>query len=174
MERDVKFFIEQIALCPRDPAAAKDLLAALGLSDWVEDTVRARGVTFGLPSESVANLSFNYGATRGVTSYDPVERTADAAPAKPLEVEVLHYASGANWMQAHPPSVSHLGMHVSADELHGFSQILINRGHRVAQQVRTQSHTNPAIAGKRFYDYVIFDTRDALGVDLKFIVRHGL
>jgi hypothetical protein len=41
----------------------------------------------------------------------------------------------------------------------------------VAQEVLTQSHTNPVISGKRWYNYVIFDTKDILGVDLKFIVR---
>jgi hypothetical protein len=35
----------------------------------------------------------------------------------------------------------------------------------------TISHTNPVIAGKRWYTYVIFDTRSILGIDLKFIVR---
>jgi hypothetical protein len=33
------------------------------------------------------------------------------------------------------------------------------------------SHTNPVISGKRWYNYVIFDTKEILGVDLKFIVR---
>ena len=41
----------------------------------------------------------------------------------------------------------------------------------MAQEVFTESHTNPVIAGKRSYNYVIFDTREILGVDLKFIVR---
>ena len=45
------------------------------------------------------------------------------------------------------------------------------RGIKVAQEVFTKSHTNPVIAGKRKYNYVIFDTKEILGVDLKFIVR---
>ena len=41
----------------------------------------------------------------------------------------------------------------------------------MAQEVMTESHTNPVIAGKRTYNYVIFDTKEILGVDVKFIVR---
>jgi hypothetical protein len=37
--------------------------------------------------------------------------------------------------------------------------------------VDTYLHTNPVIKDSRRYTYVIFNTRDILGVDLKFIVR---
>jgi hypothetical protein len=40
----------------------------------------------------------------------------------------------------------------------------------VAQRMVTTFHTNPAITDRR-YEYVIYDTRGALGVDLKYIKR---
>jgi hypothetical protein len=70
-------------------------------------------------------------------------------------------------------SVSHLGMHCSAEELLKWRQFFADRSIAVAQEVMTQSHSNPAIAGQRWYNYVIFDTKDILGVDLKFIVRRA-
>ena len=90
----MKFQIEQIAIVPKDPIAAKKLLSEIGATEWSEDHVVATGNVF-----------------------------------------------------------------------------FANRDIEVAQEVFTDSHTNPVIAGKRSYNYVIFDTKNILGVDLKFIVR---
>lgn len=147
----MKFTIEQIAICPRDPAAARVFLSDLGLSDWVHDTVDAVGI----PGNSTAELSFNY----------------QGGCEKPLEFEVLHYVKGDNWMAHQPPRVSHLGMHVTEEELQDFDVVMRRWNVAIAQAVATTNHTNPAIAGKRWYKYVIYDTFPLLGVDLKFIIR---
>lgn len=152
----MKFIIEQVALCPADSERARALLGALGLDAWAEDTVRATGLVRGKLSSNVAELAFNYQAS---------------ADNKPLELEVLKYTHGDNWMQHRPPSVSHLGMHCTAEELVEWRERFSQLGVNVVQDVATTSHTNPAILGKRRYNYVIFDTREILGVDLKFIVR---
>lgn len=151
----MKFTVEQIALCPRDPEAAIELLTAMGLAEWARDHVCAKGFVFGVSASSAADLTFNYEGT---------------SP-KPLELEVLHYTAGRNWMTSRPASVSHFGMHVTANELDEWFDFFANRHIAVAQEVDTYSHTNPVIAGKRRYTYVIFDTRSILGVDVKFIVR---
>lgn len=151
----MKFFIEQLAICPRDPAAAKELLAAMEVSSWSNDHVVAKGKVYGEEGTNEADLSFNYDIFAG------------------KEFEILDYTSGANWME-HPErynSVSHLGMHCSAEDLLQWRDFFAGRDILVAQEVFTESHTNPVIAGKRSYNYVIFDTKDILGVDLKFIVR---
>lgn len=154
----MKFFIEQIALCPPNPAAAINLLKQLGLDDWVKDHVVAGGRVYGEPGKNEADLAFNYQNTR--------------PEGKPLELEVLHYTTGPNWMAGRPPMVSHLGMHCTAEELEKFRRRFADMGIRVAQEVFTESHTNPfLLEQKRKYQYVIFDTRDILGTDLKFIVR---
>ena len=154
----MKFFIEQIALCPPNPAAAINLLKQLGLDEWVKDHVVAGGKVYGEPGKNEADLAFNYESTR--------------PEGKPLELEVLHYTTGPNWMAGRPPMVSHLGMHCTAEELDKFRRKFADMGIRVAQEVFTESHTNPfLLEQKRKYQYVIFDTRDILGVDLKFIVR---
>lgn len=157
----MKFKIEQIALCPPDPAAACELLSAMGAGDWVQDVVRATGTVFGSPTSNEAELNFEY------------ELCNEAR-----ELEVLAYVDGANWMDARanadPHRVSHLGMHCSAQELRTWRRFFAQRDIGIAQAVTTYSHTNPAIAGQRTYEYVIFDTHAILGVDIKLIVRHDV
>ncbi len=154
----MKFFIEQIALCPPNPVAAINLLKRLGLDEWVEDHVVAGGRVFDQPGKNEADLAFNYQNTR--------------PDGKPLELEVLHYTSGPNWMAGRQPMVSHLGMHCTSEELDEFRRKFQALGIGVSQEVFTESHTNPYLLEvKRKYQYVIFDTRRILGVDLKFIVR---
>jgi hypothetical protein len=152
---NMKFSIEQIAICPRDPVAAKELLTAIGAAQWAEDHVTAEGHVYGRTGGNEADLAFNYDIFSG------------------KEFEVLSYTAGDNWM-AHPErhnSVSHLGMHCTAEELIQWREFFAARKISVAQEVFTKEHTNPVIAGKRWYNYVIFDTKAILGVDLKFIVR---
>lgn len=151
----LQFKIEQIAICPKDPKKAKALLKDLGALEWAEDHVVALGEVFGLDVHSEANLSFNYEIFGG------------------KEFEVLEYTDGDNWMRYgnRANTVSHLGMHCTAEELVEWRKFFAERGIDVAQEVVTQSHTNPAINGKRQYNYAIFDTKEILGVDLKFIVR---
>jgi hypothetical protein len=159
-----RFQIEQIALVVADTPAAKALLSKLGLNDWVVDTVVAKGEVFGDTDENTANLHFNYQAGNG----------GDHHADKPLELEVLEYTKGPNWMELNESarnSVSHLGMHVTAAELQEYRLFFHEQEIAVAQEVVTQSHTNAHIADSRRYNYVIFDTRDLIGVDLKFIVR---
>lgn len=154
----MQFHIEQIAICPRDPCAAKKLLCEMGAGEWAEDIVVARGTVRNETSATnVAELSFDYklGANEG----------------NPLEFEVLSYQVGSNWMENAAPRVSHLGMHCTEADLRSWRVFFERRGIRVAQEVKTRSHSNPHIAGRRWYHYVIFDTHAILGVDIKFIVR---
>lgn len=154
----MKFTIEQIAICPQDPVRAKNLLAEMGAVTWHDDHVVASGSVFGQHYGNEADLAFNY-------ELDPEHSK--------LEVEVLHYTKGTNWMQGPGRfnSVSHLGMHCTEAQLDAWRGFFAQRGISVAQEVTTSSHTNPVIAGLRRYTYVVFDTKHILGVDLKFIVR---
>jgi hypothetical protein len=149
----LKFKIEQVAICPNNAARAMQLLQEMGANDWANDIVVASGKVWSQPGENTAALAFNYQLIDG------------------KEFEVLDYQSGPNWMNDHSPSVSHFGMHVEAEELEQWRAFFAERNIEVAQEVVTTSHTNPVIAGKRNYNYVIFATRHILGVDIKFIVR---
>lgn len=159
-----KFQIQQIALCPKDPTRARRLLEDLGLEDWLFDNVHATGVVRGAMAENHAHLQFNYQAGTG----------ADEAAGKSLELEILNYPNGHNWMEKNGPSVSHIGMHCTSEELEQFREYFAYNGIGVAQEVQTLAHTNPAIKDSRRYQYAIFDTKDILGVDLKFIVRRDI
>lgn len=151
----MKFNVEQIAIAPSDPAAARELLAALDAAVWHEDRVSAGGMVFGKLGRNVATLAFNY----------------DFVPGK--EFEVLHYEDGPNWLAAGSIiGVSHFGMHCTETELRMWTEFFKARGIGIAQEVMTTAHTNAAVLdAKRRYRYVIFNTRAILGVDLKFIVR---
>jgi hypothetical protein len=156
-----QFKIEQVALYPVNPVEARSLLSDLGLSHWIHDTVVAAGEVFGEAGENEAHLSFNYQSGNG----------SDKEAGKPLELEVLHYADGPNWMDQRAAGVSHLGMHVTDRQLMEFDEVFRKHGIGIAQRVVTQSHTNEAIKDSRRYKYVIYDTHEIIGVDLKFIVR---
>lgn len=165
-----QFKIEQIALYPENSVRARNFLAKLGMSEWFHDDVVARGsVHTERDCENEAHLAFNYQAGNGT----------DADAVKPLELEVLTYTDGENWMDVAMDcgevgkfgAVSHLGMHVTEEQLVEFDQVMRDEGISVAQRVVTKSHTNPAIKDSRRYKYVIYDTRFLIGVDLKFIVR---
>lgn len=151
----MKFNIEQIALAPKDPKLAEELLSAMSeSSQFIRDHVTSRGMVRGEgPFQNEANLAFNY----------------DLGPA---EVEVIEYTKGRNWLEGTVPRVSHLGMHCANDEVDKWQTFFAGFGINVAQAVYTINHTNAAIAGKRWYHYVIFDTSPVLGVDIKLIVRH--
>lgn len=157
----MNFKIQQIAIAPKNSKAAIALLAAIGLTDWIKDTVSARGTVVNNAGEiyNAAELSFNYQA---------------AADDGKLEFEVLDYKVGPNWLQGRAQSVSHLGMHCTEEELVEWRKVFTEHNIGVAQEVFTEAHSNPAIKDSRRYHYVIFGTRHILGVDLKFIVRRDI
>lgn len=156
----MQFKIEQIAICPANPEAAIALLTAMGAAEWAKDHVVANGRVYGQEGRNEADLAFNYDMFGG------------------KEFEVLNYTEGNNWM-LHPErinSVSHLGMHTTEEELALWKEFFAERSIAVAQEVFTESHTNPFLVDNgRKYHYCIFDTKGILGVDLKFICRkeHG-
>jgi len=153
----MEFQIEQVALAPRDPEAARELLKALGATEMVIDHVQATGEVFGQRADNAAELSFDYQLLKGG------------------ELEILAYEGGPNWLDlrndADPHRASHLGMHCTEDELKRWKRFFNSRGIGIAQEVHTLTHTNPHIAGKRWYHYCIFNTYPILGIDLKLIVR---
>lgn len=136
------------------------MLLALGLTDWVSDHVTAQGTVNGeVDQVNEADLRFNYQATRKPKS-------------QPLELELLHYTDGDNWMANSEPRVSHLAMHCTEEELTQWKAKFELLGVEVVQEVLTTNHTNPKLVETgRKYHYTIFNTYDVLGVDLKFIVR---
>jgi hypothetical protein len=158
MKSEMKFKIEQVALHPIDPFAAIHLLTEMGAGDWARDVVVATGVVHSQPGcTNIAQLNFEY---------EMLDNPAS-------ELEVLSYEAGNNWMQGQN-RVSHLGMHCTESELAEWREFFAARGIPVAQEVNTVSHSNPVIAGKRKYNYVIFDTHEILSVDIKLIVRHDI
>lgn len=154
--RQMQFKIEQLALKlnPFAHDVALTFLADCGITDWVEDTVHARGFVAGHQAENTAKLRFNYEAFNG------------------KELEVLQYEAGANWLSGFEAAiVSHIGMHCGEHDLPAWFALMAKYNIEVIQEVFTDSHSNPAIKDERRYHYVIFNTRGLIGTDMKFIVR---
>lgn len=153
-----QFKIGQLALAlplnAEDHTLALKFLAACGIRGWVEDTVCAQGTVNGCNARNTAKLRFNYDTFLG------------------NELELLNYTQGPSWLnELSLPTVSHIGMHCTEPELLKWRQLMADFRIEVAQEVWTESHTNPRIRDCRRYHYVIFSTRELIGVDMKFIVR---
>jgi len=161
----LKFKIEQIAIAPHNSEKAIGLLKAIGAEDWTKDIVVAEGDVFGQKAYkkiNVAELNFNY-------QIGKIDADKDG-----IEFEVLDYQAGDNWLDYgnRLNSVSHLGMHCTDEELVEWKELFNRLDIKIAQEVDTVSHSNEyLIDKKRKYHYCIFDTKEILGADLKFIVR---
>lgn len=146
--------IEQVAFACADPSAIINIAQSFGLKNWSHDTVVAKGHVFGLPATNKAELHFNYELG--------------------IELELIKYLEGFNWHRRRHPQyifLSHMGFHVDEAKMQKCKSQLAAAAVEIAQEVITQSHTNPVIAGKRTYHYVVFDTQHLIGFDLKLIER---
>ena len=147
--------IEQVAIYSKNPGKLIKALEIIGCDEWHHDHVVAEGEVNGKQSTNEADLAFNY-------------QLGD------FEFEILNYTSGDNWHRSRmreddAPFLSHLGVHV--DDVDSIKLELMRADIKVIQEVKTKSHTNKVIKDKRTYHYVIFDTRDLFGFDLKLIQR---
>ena len=162
--------IDQVAIATMDSNDLVNKLKFLGLDDWISDIVVAEGTVRGIKDQNTAILNFNYQMG--------------------IEFEVLQYTSGQSWhdelrkYEGCANFLSHIGYHLKdkVDEygatllaeaqLQEIKRKFLAAGYKVAQEVLTLSHTNQyLIDQKRKYHYIIFDTRDELGFDVKLIVR---
>jgi len=148
--------IEQIAIAAKNPEKVIEHLAAIGLTDWCHDEVVATGEVFGVKGTNTAELHFNYQLG--------------------FELEILKYVDGPNWhtqrnFADQNTFASHMGLHVTAEQMELVKAKMEKARIRIAQEVYTDSHTNKFIDGKRKYHYVVFDSLDAFGFDLKLIER---
>jgi hypothetical protein len=148
------YFIEQVALACKNPDKLKHALRVIGLTEWATDEVVTRGRVFGGDVvETPATLNFNYQLGN-------------------FEFELLTYHNeDDNWLGRHEQEagLSHMGLHVP--DIDAAVALLVEAGYKIAQEVRTISHTNPHIKDSRRYRYMILDTREHFGFDLKLIQR---
>jgi len=144
--------IEQIAITTRDTEKTKELLGEIFGAEFITDEVEAVGTVFGTPTQNKAELNFSYQLGK-------------------FEFEILKYKEGDNWVERNGQEygMTHLGLHV--DDIEAWKRKMSGLGFIIAQEVKTINHTNHVIKGKRLYHYVIFDTREVLGFDLKLIKR---
>ena len=168
--------IDQIAIATKDSKKLVKTLEMLGLDEWTFDEVVAEGTVRGVEGSNKAYLNFNYQMD--------------------IEFEVLEYVEGASWHDKLRESkekssnfLSHIGYHIhdekeviagsgeivvatAEDRLQEIKTKFLQAGYKVAQEVWTVSHTNAyLLQQKRKYHYIIFDTVEELGFDVKLIVR---
>ena len=154
--------IEQIAIATESIKQSEEIinnLKKIGLDEWVQDTVTAHGTVF--DKNNVVNEGHRMPLSlRG------------------FELEILTYLAGSCWHDRRHysndipfPFLSHMGLHVDKENMRKMKAKMSIIGCSIAQEIYTISHTNPAINGKRKYHYVVFDSIDKLGFDLKLIER---
>lgn len=149
------FQFHQVAIfCPGGVWEAVDLYQKLGYENWIEDHALLVGRLNGVDVTTNATMLFNYDIM-------------------PMELEFLHYMGPSRYDNVHPsqaPFISH--MSVYTDDAKGdvteLSRWLMRPPfHRFV----TQHHTNPGVKGKKRFIEAIFDTRSALGFDIKLIQK---
>jgi len=168
--------IDQIAIATKDSKKLVKTLEMLGLDEWTFDEVMAEGTVRGEKGTNIAHLNFNYQMD--------------------IEFEVLEYVSGKSWHDKLRESkekssnfLSHIGYHIhdeketiavagetiiatAEERLQEIKAKFLQAGYKVAQEVWTLAHTNQYLKDqKRKYHYIIFDTVEELGFDVKLIVR---
>lgn len=171
-----KIKIDQVAIATKDSDKLIETLKQVGLTEWIKDKVVATGSVRGEENQTnEANLAFNYQMG--------------------IEFEVLEYTQGKSWhnelrkLEGDANFLSHIGFHLTDDKeviagggevillsaeekLQEIKAKMLQLGYKVAQEVLTDSHTNEyLLKQKRKYHYVIFDTREEFGFDVKLIVR---
>lgn len=158
----------QVAIGVVNLRALRDIKALINLivpssEPWTEDEATAKGFVRTAEGHiykdvlNVGSLHYKYDMIPGI------------------ELELLCYTSGANFLQGRfkdsTAVLSHLGMHVTKDEMKQWRDWAIASKINIAQEVQTLKHTNPKIKDIRRYKYMILDTYKLLGFDLKFIER---
>lgn len=92
----------------------------------------------------------------------------------PMEFEVLHYSDG-DHRYAQPgfggaPFLSHFSVYTENLEREA-GELADVLGFGPYYRFTTEGHTNPRVKGKKRFTETIFDTRNLIGADLKFIQK---
>lgn len=145
----------QVAIYTEDADASVAMMRRLGYEDWLYDEAVLIGTMHGIKIETRARMWFNYEFGAG-------------------ELEFLTY-EGDNWHEAagrtgSVPFLSHKSVYT--DDVERDKRMMVQLGFRTVQEFETHDHINKYLIDKkqRFRE-CIFDTRDTLGFDVKFIQR---
>ncbi len=153
---------------------------------WEKDMANCKTQVFGgLIRDTSIGLFYNYGQPPGTFDFKELELLTlvkgvnwhevrgDPEPFSPLALYAPRLYRIANRFGLLGTCfLSHLGIHSTEEEAGEWQKTFLDMGIRLAQENWSTEHTNPVIAGRRWYHDVIFDSRDALGFDMKITVRH--
>jgi hypothetical protein len=181
---DFPLVVDQVAIVVQKEMleTAKNLLGAMGHSEWTSDANKAVGTVFGVPSRVEGELHFSYSTInikpdrpeRGVEFEILVYNTPDLTPQDGGDpFDDWHSSRNRRLGTSHGTELSHFGFHLPSEKaLEQVRKVMLDAGFDIAQEVRTVSHTNPFLKETgRKYHYLIFNSRDTLGFDAKFIAR---
>lgn len=131
-----------------------NILGLLGFRGWIEDTADLKGILDGEPVITRAKMLFSY-------------------ELMPMEFEFLWYDGPSHnrtrWEYESNPFISHLSTYV--DDIFEATIEMASIFGAPFHRFITQSHTNPAVVGKKRFIESIFNTRFSLGFDLKLIQK---
>ena len=153
----LQYQFHQVAIfCPDHGAKdAMDLYKTFGFKRWIEDSAELKGFLHGDPVVTKARMYFGYSVIGG-------------------ELEFLEYEGPSRHQgsegRGRSPYISHMSAYVD-DVRTTVSDVYIVTGRVPYHRFITQNHTNPAVAGKKRFIEAIYDTRELIGYDLKFIQK---
>ena len=141
----------QIAIYAANQDNAVDFYKEMGHTDWIEDFAILHGWLDGELVETKAHIQFNYDIM-------------------PMELEFLTYM-GPNRHTAQGrdgvvPFISH--MSVYTDDVF---DVAMNMPMKPYHRFVTRDHMNPGVRDKKRFIECIYDTRNVLGYDIKFIQK---
>ena len=141
----------QIAIYAAHQDDAVEFYRNLGHNDWIEDYASLVGWLDGELVETQAHMQFNYDIM-------------------PMELEFLTYSGpnrhAAQGRDGEVPFISHMSVYTD-DVFEIIKQFRMKPYHRFV----TRNHANPGVAGKKRFIECIYDTRNVLGYDIKFIQK---
>lgn len=146
----------QVALYTYDIADSVAFLSSLGFDEWHSDTATLEGFYQGNECKVNAEMAFNYQILGG------------------RELEFVSYEDHPEPLYQHStgklPFLSHLSAYVD-NVAAAVENIREEHGHSPYHLFQTGNHTNPRVAGKKFFREAIYDTRAEIGFNLKLIEK---
>lgn len=151
----LKYQWHQVAIFTADINRSVFQYRRLGFQNWIEDRAELKGFLWGAPVVTQAHMMFGYGVM-------------------PMELEFLSYRGPNRHLSegrtGAPPFISHMSAYVD-DVKQTCMDLLHDSGKTPYHRFITQNHTNPNVVGKKRFIEAIYDTREDLGYDLKFIQK---
>lgn len=149
----------QMAVCTNDVASSIGCLNTLGFTEWSRDNAMLNGTYAGKPCTMEAQMAFNY----------------QIFPGK--EFEFVRYFGhpedrfGGKLRSGNSrPFISHISAYVD-DITVACARVEQEKGMVPIHRFNTSGHTNPRVAGRKYFKEAMYDTYHDIGFNIKLIEK---